>query len=115
MSWTTGTNTGPTLTQGWTLKLEDIGCSTYKQSFTLRRLSSPERIRLEPYGLPGEGEEFPATYSSSTQSFNISYAEFHIVGQLQSMSSQGATLVISTLTYQGSNVCSTGTWSMAAE
>lgn len=115
LSWTTGTNTGPTLAQGWALKLEDIGCSTYKQSFTLRRLTSPERLVVEPYGFPAEGETFPATYASGTASFNFSYANFHMVGQLQSMSSQGATLVLSTITYLGSNVCSTGTYSMAPE
>lgn len=115
MSWTTITNSGPTLPQGWSLKLQDIGCSTYKQYFTVRRMTSPERVTVEPYGFPSERRVFPATHSTGTTSFDISYADLHLAGQLQSMSSQGATLVLSTMTYSGSNVCSTGTYSMAPE
>lgn len=115
MSWTVGTNNGPTRAQGWSFKLADIGCSTYVQSFTIRRLTSPERVSIEPYGVPGEGVTFPATAQSWGTAFDFTFRDLQVEGELRNMSSQGATLVLQTLAYDATNVCSTGTYSLAPE
>jgi hypothetical protein len=115
MSWTVGTNNGPALPQGWSFTLADIGCSNYVQAFTIRRLTSPERVTIEPYGVPRERVVLPATAQSWGTEFDFTYRNLHMEAELRSMSIQGATLVLQTLAYDGTDVCSTGTYSLVAE
>lgn len=115
ITWATGTGgTAATLPQGWQFSLDDIGCE-WKQKFTLRYATSPNRVEIEQYGNPGFSRVEPTVTTSEGQAFAFEGYGLTIDGVLLSQSGQSATVRLDEIQFDGEDACSTGTYTFAAE
>jgi hypothetical protein len=115
MTWSC-TRTASTVSkpQGYQFRLSTIGCPA-NQKFTLRYATSPNRVYLEPYGLPDMNVVEPTTTTTEGKAFVIEHSGLMIDGTLVSTSSSQAVLDIDAITWQGENACTPGTYTLAVE
>ncbi len=106
------------LDAGYTFSLGDIGCSTSPvQKFTIRPVPAlaPKYLAVELYGDIWSRQIAYLRLHGNEQRFNVRRGPLHVKGALLSMGPNGAQLRLDQIEWNGSSVCSTGTYTLPVE
>lgn len=115
MTWSCPGGSGVTRPQGWQFRLSDIGCTGVTQKLTLRYTTNPKRVYLEQYGNSGVFVVEPTATTTSGEAFAIELGRLTIDGVLLSHNTNQAQVRLDEVSWAGTNVCSTGTYTFQAE
>jgi hypothetical protein len=115
LAWSCSTSgSGQARPQGYQFRLSDIGCADV-QKFTLRYATAPNRVMLEPYGNPDARLVEPTQTTTEGEAFAFDEFGLQIDGVLLSATANAAVVRLDELTFNGSAVCATGTYTLSPE
>ena len=98
---------------GYVFSLDDIGCS-WNQDVVVR--NGPGRFLWQARGDATAELESPTTEDMyGNLEFTLTFGSFEMVGEATSVGPQSATFDLSSITYAGVPVCTTGTYTFPAE
>jgi hypothetical protein len=121
LSWTCGTPT-PAETvlaePGFTFTLPSLGCPlTWPQKFVVRPepVLAPTELVFSIYGAMTDQVAVPLQVVGQSRTFDYTYGDVHLAGELLAWGSNGATLRLDNIAFRGVSACQAGTYNLPPE